>query len=142
MSRPRLAISVLASRFIRAQSTLPKALTGCVPRNTFSATERSGTTESSWCTIPIELASASPAERSRTAALDSHRAVEFTMDPGDDLHHRRFAGTIFADQSVDFVGIQREADILERQHAAEMRFETFALEEALRPRSIHCVDPT
>ena len=67
MSRPRLAISCFASRFMRPQSTVPMAVSGWLPRNTFSATVRSGTTESSWCTMPMELASASPAERSRTS---------------------------------------------------------------------------
>jgi hypothetical protein len=37
------------------------AMVGCAPRNTFSATVRSGTMESSWCTMPMPAASASPA---------------------------------------------------------------------------------
>ena len=41
MSSPRLAISRFASAFIRAQSTVPSGVSGCAPRNTFSATVRS-----------------------------------------------------------------------------------------------------
>ena len=58
------------------------------------------------------------------AALDLHRAIEFVMNAGDDLHQRRLAGPILADQPVNFAGLEREADIFQRQHATEMLRDT------------------
>jgi hypothetical protein len=48
------------------QRTMPKRLVGWLPRNTFSATVRWGTIDSSWCTMPMPAASASRVERRRT----------------------------------------------------------------------------
>src|SRR3954468_3074123 len=48
------------------QRTMPSPFTGWAPRKTFSATERCGTTLSSWCTIPMPWRSASRAWRKRT----------------------------------------------------------------------------
>ena len=47
MSMPRLSSCSAAAFFMPLQSTMPNRFTGCTPRNTFSATLRSGTTLSS-----------------------------------------------------------------------------------------------
>ena len=44
MSSPRLLSCSLAWRAMKRQATMPKRLTGCTPRNTFSATVSSGAT--------------------------------------------------------------------------------------------------
>jgi hypothetical protein len=41
------------------------------------------------------------------------------MHAGDDLHQRRFAGAVFADEAVDFARTEREIDIAQRVNAAE-----------------------
>ena len=53
------------------------------------------------------------------AALDLHRAGEIGMHAGDDLHQRRLAGAVLADEAVDLAGAEREVDIAQRLHAAE-----------------------
>ncbi len=67
-SMPKLRSCSSARRTMPRQSTSPRRPTGCLPSATFSATDSSGTMDSSWCTMPIPAAMASRAERKRTGA--------------------------------------------------------------------------
>ena len=51
--------------------------------------------------------------------FDAHRPGIRAMDAGDDFHHRALAGAVFAGQSVDLAGVQREVDIPKRLDAAK-----------------------
>ncbi len=67
-SMPRLRSCAAARRIMPPQSITPSRFTGCLPSATFSATDSSGTMDSSWCTMPIPASMASRAERKRTGA--------------------------------------------------------------------------
>src|SRR5262249_35351617 len=41
------------------------------------------------------------------------------MHAGDDLHHRRLAGAVLADQAMDLAGLELEVDVAQRRHTAE-----------------------
>jgi hypothetical protein len=51
--------------------------------------------------------------------VDAHAACVGGMNAGDDLHHRAFASAIFAGQTVDLAGVQREVDSPKRLDAAK-----------------------
>ncbi len=53
------------------------------------------------------------------APAEPHRARVFGVDAGDDLHQRRFAGAVLADQAVDFAGCEGEIHPAQRRDAAE-----------------------
>ena len=46
-------------------------------------------------------------------AVELHRAGEIGMHAGDDLHQRRLAGAVLADEAVDLAGAEREVDARE-----------------------------
>ena len=52
-------------------------------------------------------------------AADADLAGVGLVDAGEDLHQRRLAGAVLADQRGDLAGIERQADIVERAHAGE-----------------------
>ena len=52
-------------------------------------------------------------------ALDGHGAGVLGVDPGQDLHQRRFARPVAAHQGVDFAAAQRELGAPEHANAAE-----------------------
>ena len=110
-----------ASRIMRAPIDQPeRGSSAATPSSTFSATDRSGTMLSSWCTMPMPAARASRAERNRIRlAVEPHHAVVFGVHAGDDLHHRAFAGAVLADQAVDLARAQGEVHVGQRRHAAE-----------------------
>ena len=60
-------------------------------------------------------------------ALDLDGAGVLLVDAGEDLHQRRLAGTVLADQRVDLSGAQLEPGVLQRLHAGE------GLVDALHP---------
>ncbi len=49
-------------------------------------------------------------------ALEQDAAGVLRVDPGQDLHHGRLAGAVFATQGVHFAGAQLEVGIVERVH--------------------------
>src|SRR5579883_1278144 len=52
-------------------------------------------------------------------AVDPHGAGIRPLDPHDQFHHGRFAGTVGADEAKDLAALDLEADILDRDEAAE-----------------------
>ena len=61
------------------------------------------------------------AGRAETGVLPVQRktAGEFRMHAGDDLHQRAFSRAVFADETMDLAGEQREIDPAKRLDAAE-----------------------
>ncbi len=51
--------------------------------------------------------------------VESHGTLVLGMHAGDDLHQRGLAGTVLADEPVDFAGRQGEMDRPQCRHAAE-----------------------
>jgi len=50
-------------------------------------------------------------------AIDPDRAAIGLVDTGQDLHHRRLAGAVFADKCRDLTGIKPKRDLRQRLHA-------------------------
>ncbi len=55
----------------------------------------------------------------RFPAVQHETAGEFRMHAGDDLHQRAFSRTVFADETMDLAGEQREVDPAKRLDTAE-----------------------
>ena len=91
-----------------------------MPRNTFSATVRWGTTATSWATsaMPRSQRLARRAERDRLAA-QRQLALVGREDAGDDLAERGLAGPVLADEGVDGAGPDLDGDVVERPGPAE-----------------------
>nr|GFD58104.1 hypothetical protein [Tanacetum cinerariifolium] len=52
------------------------------------------------------------------------------FDPGEDLHQRGFARTVFAEQGMDLTALDRQVDRLERMHAGIAFTDVFQLQKA------------
>ncbi len=69
-------------------------------------------------------------------AVEVNRAAIRLVDAGDDLHQGRFAGTVVADQSHDFAGIDLEIDAEQDLDRPEMLLDAVEFEQAHRwPRA-------
>ena len=53
------------------------------------------------------------------APLELDRALVGEVEAGEDVHERRLAGAVRADQADDLVAVQLERDVAERLHALE-----------------------
>jgi hypothetical protein len=53
------------------------------------------------------------------SSIELHRAAVLDVNAGNDLHQSRFAGTVFADQAMNFAWQQRKIRIAQRRDAAE-----------------------
>ena len=110
-ARARLARHARASRRCRA------ALTGCLPRIDVLGDRQVGHDRSApdapcRCRRPARRA----AERKCTGRPSSaHLALVIGVHAGDDLHQRRLAGAVLADQTMDLAGAQREVDVAQRR---------------------------
>ena len=91
-----------------------------MPRKTFSATERAGTSDSSCWIVAMPAASAAggfhrptstPSTRSTPGVGDVHAA--------DDLAERRLAGAVLADEGVDAPRLDVQGDVVERLRRSE-----------------------
>ena len=86
----------------------------------FSATVMSGMTEISCGRNRTPAATASRGSAKTTSrAVDRDRAGVARVDAGEDLHQRRLAGAIRAEERHDLARRDDEIDIGEHRHAAE-----------------------
>ena len=76
--------------------------------NRLASTSRSGNTLSSWDTTATPWRTASAVEPKRTSPVEAHRAGVGGERAGDDLHERRLAGAVLAQQGVHGAGADRE----------------------------------
>jgi hypothetical protein len=51
--------------------------------------------------------------------VETKLARVIAMHAGDDLHQRRLAGAVLADETMDLAGLEHEADIAQGRDAAE-----------------------
>ena len=66
------------------------------------------------------------------AAVDRDRAGIAGIVAGQDLHQRRLAGAIGAEQGDDLAGVEMKADIAEHGHAAERLADTGHIQDSSR----------
>ena len=89
------------------------------PANMFSAMDRFGKRLSSWWMMPMPRPMASRGLPSVTGSPSSRSCPDGRLlRAGQDLHQRRLAGAVLADQHVDLAAVGGERDVLERPHAA------------------------
>ena len=74
---------------------------------------------------------------STALAVDADLARVFTVGAAEDLHQRRLAGAVLAEQHVHVAGVQRQIDFVERQHAGERLADAAHLEHRRRPACAH-----
>ena len=70
-----------------------------------------------------ELLRESHAGSSLLAAVDGDPAAVGAKRAGEDVHQRRLAGAVVADEPDAFAGVDREIDAVERADGAEMLFD-------------------
>ena len=85
----------------------------------FSATERFGQRLSSWKTMPMPVPHGVARSMRKTTGSPSSRmrAGGRLLDAGDDLHQRRLAGAVLADQHVDGGPAHLEVDVVQGDRA-------------------------
>src|SRR5438093_6660677 len=71
-------------------------------------------------------------------AAEADRTSIGAVDPGKDLHQRRFASTVLADNCVHFAGVQIEVDALQRLHAWKGFADAAHLHQRLLATWGHC----
>ena len=79
--------------------------------------------------VPLRLAGAREADR---LAVQDDLAGGRLVHAGDQLHERRLAGAVVADERDDLTGIDIERDLLERDHRAELLADAVELDERLQ----------
>ena len=86
----------------------------------FSATVITGISMKCWCTIPIPASIASLGEPIRVGcALDPDLALLGRVEPVEDVHQRRLAGAVLAEERVHLALAQVEADVVVGDDARE-----------------------
>ena len=127
MSMPRLARCSRAPAIIAPSRPCRCGSAACRDKHSRRRSGR-GTTTAPDAPCRCRRPSASRAERKCTSRPSMrHSAVILVMDAGDDLHQRRLAGAVFADEPVDLAAAQREIDVAA---APRRRRRTW--------RSLHC----
>ena len=79
----------------------------------FSATVKTGTSMKCWCTMPMPARSrrAGPRMRDRLA-VDEDLALVRLQQPVQDVHQRRLAGAVLAEQGVDLAWLDGQVDVV------------------------------
>ena len=116
---PRSSSSARVRSTIAFLSMKP-ARRGSRPRNTFCATVRSGSSLNSWNTVTSPASIAWTRVRVgdlTTLELDGARVR--LVDAREDLHERRLAGAVLADQAVHLAATHVEVDAGQHAHAEE-----------------------
>ena len=94
-----------------------------------------------WCTMPIPCSIASCVEPSSIGLpFEQDLALVGRVEPVEDVHQRRLAGAVLAEQRMDLAAAQVEVDVVVGEHAREPLRDPAQLEQrCLRHRSR---DPT
>ena len=102
------------------------------PRNMFSAIDRSGASMISWCTSTMPRRSASTGPFSSTGAPSSliDAAARREM-AAEDLHQRRLAGAVLADDRVDLAGADADRHVAQDLDRPERARQPHRLENGL-----------
>ena len=118
--RPALSLSARTSAAAFLRSSRPNPRVDSVPSMTFSATVKTGTSMKCWWTIPMPAAMASPGPSSvERVAVDEDLALVGPVEAVEDVHQRRLAGAVLAEQPVDLTGFDHEVDVVVGDDAGE-----------------------
>ena len=100
-----------------------------MPRKTFSATVSEGTSLKCWWTMPMPAAMAAAGlGRTLLLAIDEDLALVRLQQPEQDVHQRRLAGAVLADDRVDLAALDGEVHILVGDERAEPLGDRFQLD--------------
>ena len=114
----------------------------------FSATVITGISMKCWCTIPTPASIAARGDPSCTArALDPDLALVGVVEPVEDVHQRRLAGAVLAEQRVHLALAEIEADVVVGDDAGEALRDPAHLEDRFcllghRPAILRSGTPT
>ena len=96
-------------------------MTGSMPSTMFSATVITGISMKCWCTIPIPASIASWAEPNATGLpLQQDLALVGLVEPVEDVHQRRLAGAVLAEERVHLAAADVEVDVVVGDDAREL----------------------
>ena len=86
----------------------------------FSATVITGMSMKCWCTMPMPALIASFARRRHLddLAVDDDLALVGVVEAVEDVHQRRLAGAVLAEQRVHLAAAEIEVDVVVRDDAA------------------------
>ena len=117
--RSRGPARVMRRPGLRLKSIRPRRR-GSSPRMMFSSTVRLSASMKCWCTMPMPAAMASVGLRKcADLAVDGDRALVGALHPVEDLHERRLAGAVLADDGVDRAGADPEVHVAVGHDAGE-----------------------
>ena len=104
---------------------------GSLPSTMFSATVITGMSMKCWCTMPIPASIASFGELERDAARPLTRISPSSglVEPVEDVHQRRLAGAVLAEQRVHLAAAQVEVDVVVRDDSGEVLRDPAQLED-------------
>ena len=109
----------LRGRVVVEQDTFSRV--GSFARTMFSATVITGISMKCWCTIPIpaSIAALRRARSRRRLALDPNLALLGRVEPVEDVHQRRLARPVLAEERVHLAPPEVEADVVVGNDARE-----------------------
>ena len=119
MSDPRRSRAATACSRAARQSTLPRRV-GQRPRQMFSVTVRGGASVSSWKTMRMPIAAGEQRRRAGDVApVEGHPTRIRGIVADEDLHQRRLAGSVLAEEGENGAASRYQVDAVENLHAAE-----------------------
>ena len=106
---------------VGATSRLARPRSNAEPRNLDVLPHRQTTKRSAVLEGPGETCPPAPVRPPArdVAAFELDRSLVREVEPGEDVHERRLAGAVRADEADDLVPVQLERDVAERLHAVE-----------------------
>ena len=108
------------SRWTSARASPPMPCSFSAPRTTFSRTVRLSASMKCWKTMPMPRAMASAGVAKVTClAVDLDGALVRLLHAVQDLHQRRLAGAVLADDRVDGAAADRDVDVVVGDDARE-----------------------
>ena len=109
-----------SARAVAAREAPPSKNDAGSATRRFSSTVRSGSTAGCWCTIAMPRSRRFARDRGcRCSPFEHHRAGVRLDHAGGDVHQRRLAGAVLAEQGVHLAGQNLERDVLQRGDAGE-----------------------
>ncbi len=102
---------------------------------------RSGSRLNSWKTVESPACWAWTGWLNETWSAPSSTVPRRLVDAGEDLHERRLARTVLADQAQDLARVQVEAHVVEHAVADEALAQSADAEERLRVGHLVTVTP-
>ena len=99
---------------------IPAAPVSSLPRATFSATVKTGTSMKCWCTMPM------PGGHGIAGAVELHwlvvnedLALGGLVEAKKNVHEGRFTGPVFTEQGMDLAGLDDDVDVVVGSEVAE-----------------------